>query len=261
MVTCNGYRNPALLAKLASTVDVMSRGRLDFGVGAGWYEDEWRAYGYGFPEVPERMGRFREACEIIHRMFTEEYPSFKGKYYSIDRPINEPKGVQKPHPPIWIGGRSERGSRRGARLGYPFLLVGGPAQYRQLQTLFAEVGRSPEELRVAASRTVFIADSRQEAWRIIGPQVLYGHNERLRWNAEDGGSVYEPVTDWEVLRAQEEAGTLIGSPDDCLAGIRAFIATVPVRQIWFPVRIGGVDQQAAYRSLERFAREVMPHLR
>src|SRR3712207_3252806 len=72
MVTCNGYRNPALLAKMASTVDVMSHGRLYFGLGAGWYEHEWRAYGYGFPKVPERMRAFREACEIIHRMWTEE---------------------------------------------------------------------------------------------------------------------------------------------------------------------------------------------
>ena len=67
MVTCNGYRNPALLAKIASTVDVMSHGRLICGLGAGWYEHEWRAYGYGFPEAPPRMGMFREACEIITR--------------------------------------------------------------------------------------------------------------------------------------------------------------------------------------------------
>jgi F420-dependent oxidoreductase-like protein len=108
MVTCNGYRNPALLAKMASTVDVMSAGRLHFGLGAGWYEHEWRAYGYGFPEVPERMRAFREACEIIHRMWTEDEPVFEGEFYTIDRPINEPKGVQKPHPLFWIGGSGEK---------------------------------------------------------------------------------------------------------------------------------------------------------
>src|SRR5919202_1464829 len=82
MVTCNGYRNPALLAKMASTVDVMSHGRLYFGLGAGWYEHEWRAYGYGFQEKPERMRRFREACEIIHRMWTEDDVVFEGKFYA-----------------------------------------------------------------------------------------------------------------------------------------------------------------------------------
>src|SRR4029450_3395748 len=102
MVTCNGYRNPALLAKIASTVDVMSHGRLYFGLGAGWYEHEWLAYGYGFPETRERMGMFREACEIVHKMWTEDYPVFQGKYYTIDKPINEPKGVQRPNPPFSI---------------------------------------------------------------------------------------------------------------------------------------------------------------
>ena len=108
MVGCNGYRNPALYAKIASTVDVASHGRLNAGIGAGWYEQEWRAYGYGFPELKVRMAMLKEAAEIIHRMWTEDDPTFKGKYYSIDRPINEPKGVQKPHPPLWIGGSGER---------------------------------------------------------------------------------------------------------------------------------------------------------
>ena len=108
MVTCNGYRNPALLAKMASTVDVMSNGRLLFGLGAGWYEHEWLAYGYGFPEVPVRMRMFKEACEIVHRMFTEDDVVFDGEFYKLDRPINEPKGVSSPHPPIWIGGGGEK---------------------------------------------------------------------------------------------------------------------------------------------------------
>jgi F420-dependent oxidoreductase-like protein len=108
MATCNGYRNPALLAKMGSTIDVMSHGRFILGFGAGWYEHEYRAYGYGFPETKERMARFREATQIIHRMWTEEYPEFTGAYYAINKPINEPKGVQKPHPPLWIAGGGEQ---------------------------------------------------------------------------------------------------------------------------------------------------------
>jgi F420-dependent oxidoreductase-like protein len=108
MVGCNGYRHPALLAKITSTIDVASHGRLNAGLGAGWYEQEWRAYGYGFPETPERMRMFREAVEIIHTMWTEDYATFAGRHYTIDRPINEPKGVQKPHPPLWIGGGGEQ---------------------------------------------------------------------------------------------------------------------------------------------------------
>jgi F420-dependent oxidoreductase-like protein len=108
MVTCNGYRNPALLAKIASTVDVLSHGRLLCGLGAGWYEHEWRAYGYGFPDLGDRMRAFSEACEIVVRMWTEEKASFQGRYYTLYRAINEPKGVQQPHIPLWIGGGGER---------------------------------------------------------------------------------------------------------------------------------------------------------
>ncbi|HEY7122603.1 MAG TPA: LLM class F420-dependent oxidoreductase [Ktedonobacterales bacterium] len=108
MVTCNGFRQPSLLAKMASTVDVLSHGRLYCGLGAGWYEHEWRAYGYGFSETRERMAAFKEACEIVVRMWTEEAPTFQGKYYSINAPINMPKGVQKPHPSFWIGGGGEQ---------------------------------------------------------------------------------------------------------------------------------------------------------
>ncbi|GIE78298.1 LLM class F420-dependent oxidoreductase [Actinoplanes philippinensis] len=108
MVGCNGYRHPALYAKIASTVDVASHGRLYAGLGAGWYEHEWKAYGYEWAEVPERMAAFREAVEIVHRMWTEERPVFTGKHYRIDQPINEPKGVRKPHPSFWLGGGGEK---------------------------------------------------------------------------------------------------------------------------------------------------------
>jgi F420-dependent oxidoreductase-like protein len=108
MVGCNGYRQPSLYAKIASTVDVAAQGRLYAGLGAGWYEHEWKAYGYEWTEVPQRMAAFREAVEIVHRMWTEDRPVFAGRHYRIDGPINEPKGVRKPHPSFWIGGGGEK---------------------------------------------------------------------------------------------------------------------------------------------------------
>src|SRR4051794_236016 len=108
MVTCNSYRNPSLLAKMASTVDVLSHGRLDFGIGAGWYDEEYEAYGYPFPDGPERLRMLGEALQIFHAMWTEPKASFEGKYYQIHDAINEPKGVQKPRIPIWIGGGGEK---------------------------------------------------------------------------------------------------------------------------------------------------------
>ncbi|HTZ44676.1 MAG TPA: LLM class F420-dependent oxidoreductase [Jatrophihabitans sp.] len=108
MVGCNGYRNPALYAKMASTVDVASNGRLYAGIGAGWHEQEWRAYGYEWPELKDRMGAFGEAVQIIDGMWTQDAFEFKGKYYSVDKPYNEPKGVRTPHPSLWIGGGGEK---------------------------------------------------------------------------------------------------------------------------------------------------------
>jgi F420-dependent oxidoreductase-like protein len=108
MVTCNGYRNPALLAKMASTVDVLSHGRLDFGIGAGWYEHEYRAYGYEYPETGDRLRMLADSLEVITRMWGEPYATYHGRHYRVDGAINEPKGAQKPHPPIWVGGSGEQ---------------------------------------------------------------------------------------------------------------------------------------------------------
>jgi F420-dependent oxidoreductase-like protein len=108
IVTCNGYRNPALLAKMASTLDVLSHGRLNFGIGAGWYEHEYRAYGYPYPDAPERLRMLREALQVIHAMWEQEEAHFEGTYYQVRGAINQPKGVQKPHIPILIGGGGEK---------------------------------------------------------------------------------------------------------------------------------------------------------
>lgn len=108
MVTCNGYRHPALLAKMASTVDVLSHGRLNFGIGAGWYEHEYRAYGYEYPDAPTRLRHLREALQVILAMWTQQEAVFEGSYYQVRGAINQPKGVQKPHIPVLIGGGGEK---------------------------------------------------------------------------------------------------------------------------------------------------------
>jgi F420-dependent oxidoreductase-like protein len=108
IVTCNSYRNPALLAKMASTVDALSHGRLICGIGAGWYEQEYLAYGYDFPPTKERLARLREAVQILLTMWTQPEAYVEGKYYQINGAINQPKGVQKPHIPLLIGGGGEK---------------------------------------------------------------------------------------------------------------------------------------------------------
>ncbi len=108
MVTCNSYRPPSLLAKIAASIDMISNGRLWFGYGAGWKEVEYRAYGYDFPKIQVRMDMMEEALQIIKLLWTESSPTFKGNHYSIENAFSAPKPVQKPHPPILIGGDGEK---------------------------------------------------------------------------------------------------------------------------------------------------------
>jgi F420-dependent oxidoreductase-like protein len=108
MVTGNTYRHPAVLAKIATTVDVVSDGRLDFGVGAGWNEYEHHSMGIPLYPPGQRLRRFEEACEIWKRLFTQHLTDFDGRYYQLKEARNEPKPVQQPHPPFVIGGSGEQ---------------------------------------------------------------------------------------------------------------------------------------------------------
>ena len=112
LVTGNTYRNPALLAKMAATLDHVSGGRLEFGIGAAWFELEHAAYNAPFPPIGARMDMLDESLRIIRAMWTEKAPSFKGKHYSITEARCEPKPLQKPHPPVLIGGGGEKRTLR-----------------------------------------------------------------------------------------------------------------------------------------------------
>jgi F420-dependent oxidoreductase-like protein len=104
VVACAGFRNPALVAKMVSTMDVISGGRMNFGIGAGWKEEEWRAYGYDFPDRRARLRQLQDALEIAVRMFRVERATYEGEVSSIDGAINEPKPLQQPRVPIMVGG-------------------------------------------------------------------------------------------------------------------------------------------------------------
>ena len=106
MVTCYAHRNPALLAKMAATLDVISGGRLEFGIGAGIQENEHAAYGLDFPKLGVRVELLAEALEVIKQLWTEEKSNYQGKHYILKDAFCEPKPVQKPHPPITVGGSS-----------------------------------------------------------------------------------------------------------------------------------------------------------
>src|SRR5712692_5048367 len=150
MVTGNTYRNPALLAKEAMTVDHLSGGRLEFGIGAAWAEIEHQMY--GFDGLDHRVGRLSESLRIIRSLWTEERTNFEGRYYQFKDAIGNPKPIQKPYPPIWIGASGPTTLRLVARYADVWNIAGGDAaRVKELTPMLEEacasVGRDPSEIR------------------------------------------------------------------------------------------------------------------
>lgn len=239
MVGCNGYRNPALLAKIVSTIDVASHGRLNVGIGAGWYEHEWRAYGYGFPEVPDRMRMFREAVAILHKMWTENYPEFAGRHYAIDRPINEPKGVQKPHPPLWIGGGGEQVTLRlVAQYGDACNVGGGdPVVIRQklevLRRHCDAIGRDYDAITKSTSVNLFLLEDDTDREAATAPA-----RAPLNMSHEEFSNAF-----W------------VGTSDEIVERLRPVISAGIDYLIFYMPRLA-----YDHRPLAQFAAEVAPQL-
>ena len=152
LVTGIHYRHPAVLANMAATLDIVSGGRLEIGIGAGWNEEESGAYGIPLGSPKERSDRFEEACEVIVGLLTQETTTFKGAYYELTEARCEPKAVQRPHPPICIGGSGEKRTlRTAARFAQHWNFVGGtPEQFTRavdvLHQHCADIGRDPAEI-------------------------------------------------------------------------------------------------------------------
>ena len=158
IVTCTGFRNPALTAKMISTMDSISGGRMDLGIGAGWKRDEWIAYGYGFPETKERLAALADHLEVITRMLAgdkRQHATFEGKYAHVKNAINVPKPIQKPRVPIMVGGNGPNVTWRLAAKHADELNVDGmtpddvKAALPVIRSRCEEIGRDPASLPVS----------------------------------------------------------------------------------------------------------------
>jgi F420-dependent oxidoreductase-like protein len=206
MVTCNSYRHPALLAKMASTVDVLSHGRLTVGIGAGWDEHEYRAYGYAYPEAPVRLRQLREAVQILLAMWTEQEAHFEGDYYQVRGAINQPKGIQQPHIPLLIGGDGEKVTLKLVAQYADACNVGNdPDTVKQklavLKQHCAAVGRDFESIHRTSSTLCLMADSDEQALA----QLPADRKARLG-NAVQTALIGSPETLRKRLVAYEAAG-------------------------------------------------------
>ena len=167
IVSGNTYRHPAILAKMAANVDIISRGRLICGLGAGWQENEHEAYGIPFYTMRERLERLDEDCQVMKALWTQDRTTFKGRYYTLaDAPL-QPKPVQTPHPELMIGGGGEKVTLRTvARYADHWNVWGGPKvlahKGRVLDEHCASVGRDPKTIRRSANMALLITDKKAE---------------------------------------------------------------------------------------------------
>lgn len=240
MVSCTSYREPTLTAKITSSLDVISGGRLDWGVGAGWYNHEYEAYGYEFPKASVRIGMLREAVEIVTAMWREADTTYEGRYYTVRGAQCDPKPLQEPRPPVWIGGSGEQLTLRVvARLADKSNFGGKPHEWQHkravLQQHCTDVGRDEDEIEKTWSPECLIRATEAEA-----RAFHEARREQQPW-----------LEEWDSYRL----GNLAGTPEQVSERIAEYVAMgctyfVP----WFPDYPGT-------ETLERLATEVAPSFR
>lgn len=236
MVGCNSYRNPGLLAKITSTIDVISGGRLDWGIGAGWYESEYKGYGYEFAKPSDRIGMLRETVEIVKSMWTNAETNYDGKYYKLSRANCDPKPLQQPTPPVWIGGGGEQLTLRVVAEHADVSNFGSSLEEfikkrAILQDHCRIIGRDEDTIRKTISSEVFIRETEKEIIE-AGSKNLWG----------------EPAESWR-------AKALVGTPEQVSEKIQKYLDADCT---------GFIPWCADYPStetLELFATKVIPNFR
>lgn len=186
MCTCIGYRNPALLAKTASTVDMISGGRVEMGIGAGWYQHEWEAYGYGFPPAGDRLAMLDEGVQILRAAWADGAVSFDGQHYSVDRAVVQPRPLQEGGIPLWIAGGGERKTLRTAAKYADYTnFDGSPEGFTHKSEVLhrhcAEVGRDPAEITRTANYNVAIGETERE----VADRLAFLHDRIARHAGTD----------------------------------------------------------------------------
>ncbi len=215
MCTCMGYRNPAYLAKVAATVDVISGGRAEMGIGAGWYEHEWRAYGYGFPGAGDRIGMLDEGVQIMHQLWTTGTASLDGKHYQVDGAICQPLPLQEGGVPLWIAGGGEKKTLRlAARYARYTNFDSSPEGFRRKSEILAghcrELGTDYDAITRSANYNVVLGETEKDI------------ADRLAWMKDHQVRCGVPENIAEARMRDFADGPLVGTPElitERLAGL------------------------------------------
>ncbi|MGH2728767.1 MAG: TIGR03560 family F420-dependent LLM class oxidoreductase [Actinomycetota bacterium] len=249
LVLCEAFRHPPLLAKMAATLDIISGGRLELGVGAGWYEEEYLANGYAFPPVAERMARLGETVAILAGMLSQSRFSFEGRYYRVDDAPNDPPPVQRPRPPVWVGGKGGPKLMRivaEAADGWNTVWRWTPDAYAErvaeLERACDRAGRDPATVRRSLGLYTVVGSDAADVAR--------------RW---DGVVARAPIDASGLSRDAFARETLVGTPEDCIARIKEFEALGVEHLVCtfglVPFTVADEEQ------VELFAREILQAVR
>jgi F420-dependent oxidoreductase-like protein len=247
MCTCTAYRNPAYLAKVAATVDVISGGRLEMGIGGGWYEHEWRAFGYGFPRPGERLGMLEEGVQIMRQMWTTGTASLDGKHYQVDGAIGRPLPLQPNGIPIWIAGGGEQKTLRIAAQYADYTNFDAtPETFRRKSEVLAEhcrdIGREFDSIVRSGNYNVVIGETEKDV------------QDKLEW-IRAHYTPYVPAGAVERTSRNFADGPLVGTPEQCIERL------TEAREMGLSYAISYfVDAAYDPSSIELFAREVIPAL-
>ena len=247
MCTCMAYRNPAYLAKVATTADVISGGRVEMGIGAGWYEHEWRAYGYGFPTAGERIAMLDEGVQIFKQLWTNGVATFAGKHYQVDGAQLAPLPLQVDGPPLWIAGGGERKTLRIAAEHAQYTnFDGSPEGFAHKSAVLAEhcaaVGRDLDEITRSANYNVVIGETEADV------------DDKIAWVEEHYARTVPAKA--PGLAEDFRNGPLVGTPEQVVEKL------TELRGLGLGYAITYfVDAAYDRSSIELFADQVVPALR
>jgi probable F420-dependent oxidoreductase len=234
-VLCNQFRHPSLLAKAASTLDNISKGRLELAIGAGWLKDEHTSFGFNWGKLSTRIERLRESIEIIKKLWTENNVSYEGKHFQLKNATLEPKPLQRPHPPLWIGGSSNGILKLIGELGDGWVpVLPTPKQLEEglsrITEIMRKARRDPESLKVAygGSGCAIIAETEEQVAELAEPLLR---------------SSGKPIS---------ESPCIIGTPERCIGKIEQY------RKAGAQRIVAGFYDFPSTHGLELFAKSVIP---
>lgn len=247
--------NALRVAEDGAVADILSGGRLDAGIGLGYREEEFAAFGILRRQRPSRM---EEGLQVLIKAWSEERFSFHGRYYQVDNLAVRPRPLQRPHPPIWMASSSAAASQRAARYRLPLTMRGGPPVYQAYAEALRAEGEDPSRFPVLTRRSVYVTDDPEAAWQQIAPYIVYQTDAYTSW----GNPGVNAATDPTLSVAERARQTwIIGNAAQVIAAIEELQRTLGLTELLSFGVPPGMPPGLMLPAIERFAREVMPHFR